>query len=243
MKQAVFFGLGSDGTVGLTKTHQNDRRGHRLYAQGYFVYDSKKAGAMTVSHLRFGPAPIRSTYLIRQAEFVACHRFDLLHQINVLDYTKPGGIFLLNSPAAPSEVWDRCRANSRSRSLDKDLSFYAIDANTVAARLRHGRAHQHHHADLFLRHLRRAGEGRGHRQRSSTRSRKPTANKRRRRGAAELSTPWTDAGEPQENRLSRRSATIGHAVRLHRRCPGKRRPISSARHRRHDRRQGRSAAR
>jgi pyruvate-ferredoxin/flavodoxin oxidoreductase len=120
MKQAVFFGLGSDGTVGANKNSiKIIGEGTDNFAQGYFVYDSKKAGAMTVSHLRFGPAPIRSTYLIRQAEFVACHRFDLLHQINVLDYVKPGGIFLLNSPGDPNEPGKTCRARSRSRSSSK----------------------------------------------------------------------------------------------------------------------------
>ncbi|MCF7675568.1 MAG: pyruvate:ferredoxin (flavodoxin) oxidoreductase, partial [Akkermansiaceae bacterium] len=133
MKQAIFFGLGSDGTVGANKNsikiigEDTDN-----YAQGYFVYDSKKAGAMTVSHLRFGPQPIRSTYLIRRAEFVACHRFDLLHQINILDYVKPGGIFLLNSPGDPHEAWDRLTRDLQEQIIAKDLSFYAIDASTVA---------------------------------------------------------------------------------------------------------------
>ena len=133
MKQAVFFGLGSDGTVGANKNSiKMIGEGTDNYAQGYFVYDSKKAGAMTVSHLRFGPAPIRSTYLIRRAEFVACHRFDLLHQINVLDYTKPGGIFLLNSPGDPSEAWGRLPRELQEQIILKNLTFYAIDANTVA---------------------------------------------------------------------------------------------------------------
>ena len=133
MKQAVFFGLGSDGTVGANKNSiKIIGEGTDNYAQGYFVYDSKKAGAMTVSHLRFGPTPIRSTYLIRQAEFVACHRFDLLHQIGVLDYAKPGGIFLLNSPGDPNEAWDRLPREIQEQIVMKNLSFYAIDASTVA---------------------------------------------------------------------------------------------------------------
>ena len=133
MKQAVFFGLGSDGTVGANKNSiKMIGEGTDNFAQGYFVYDSKKAGAMTVSHLRFGPAPIRSTYLIRSAEFVACHRFDLLQQINVLDYTKPGGIFLLNSPGDPNEAWDRLPQDLQQQIIDKKLAFYAIDASTVA---------------------------------------------------------------------------------------------------------------
>lgn len=133
MKQAVFFGLGSDGTVGANKNSiKIIGEGTENYAQGYFVYDSKKAGAMTVSHLRFGPSPIRSTYLIRQAEFVACHRFDLLHQINVLDYVKPNGIFLLNSPGDPNETWKNLPREIQEQIILKNLSFYAIDASTVA---------------------------------------------------------------------------------------------------------------
>jgi pyruvate-ferredoxin/flavodoxin oxidoreductase len=133
MKQAVFFGLGSDGTVGANKNSiKMIGEGTDNFAQGYFVYDSKKAGAMTVSHLRFGPSPIRSTYLIRSAEFVACHRFDLLHQINVLDYTKPGGIFLLNSPGDPNETWERLPKDIQDEIIRKKLAFYAIDASTVA---------------------------------------------------------------------------------------------------------------
>ena len=133
MKQAVFFGLGSDGTVGANKNSiKMIGEGTDNFAQGYFVYDSKKAGAMTVSHLRFGPAPIRSTYLIRSAEFVACHRFDLINQVNVLDYVKPGGIFLLNSPGDPNEVWDRLPSDLQQQIIAKKLEFYAIDASTVA---------------------------------------------------------------------------------------------------------------
>jgi pyruvate-ferredoxin/flavodoxin oxidoreductase len=133
MKQAVFFGLGSDGTVGANKNSiKIIGEGTDNYAQGYFVYDSKKAGAMTVSHLRFGPQPIRSTYLIRQAEFVACHRFDLMHQINVLDYAKPNGIFLLNSTGDPHEAWKNLPREIQEQIILKNLSFYAIDASTVA---------------------------------------------------------------------------------------------------------------
>jgi pyruvate-ferredoxin/flavodoxin oxidoreductase len=133
MKQAVFFGLGSDGTVGANKNSiKIIGEGTDNFAQGYFVYDSKKAGAMTVSHLRFGPQPIRSTYLIRQAEFVACHRFDLMHQVDVLSYAKPGGIFLLNSPGDPHEAWSRLPREIQEQIILKNLSFYAIDASTVA---------------------------------------------------------------------------------------------------------------
>ncbi|HEX5790424.1 MAG TPA: pyruvate:ferredoxin (flavodoxin) oxidoreductase, partial [Luteolibacter sp.] len=133
MKQAVFFGLGSDGTVGANKnTIKIIGEGTDNYAQGYFVYDSKKSGAMTVSHLRFGPEPIRSTYLIRQAEFVACHRFDLLNQVGVLDYAKPHGIFLLNSPGDPKDAWDLLPREVQEQIIMKNLEFYAIDASSVA---------------------------------------------------------------------------------------------------------------
>jgi pyruvate-ferredoxin/flavodoxin oxidoreductase len=133
MKQAVFFGLGSDGTVGANKNSiKIIGEGTDNYAQGYFVYDSKKAGAMTVSHLRFGPQPIRSTYLIRQAEFVACHRFDLMHQVDVLSYAKTGGIFLLNSPGDPNETWSKLPREIQEQIILKNLDFYAIDASTVA---------------------------------------------------------------------------------------------------------------
>ena len=97
--QAVFVGLGSDGTVGANKSSVKIiGEGTDLWAQGYFVYDSKKSGSVTVSHLRFGPEPIRSTYLVGDADFVACHQFGLLETVKVLDYAKPGATFLLNCP-------------------------------------------------------------------------------------------------------------------------------------------------
>ncbi len=106
--RALFYGLGSDGTVGANKNsieiigEQTDH-----YAQGYFVYDSKKSGSLTVSHLRFGPRPIRSTYLISHANFVACHQWHFLERLPVLDSLEPGGTFLLNSPYGPEDVWER----------------------------------------------------------------------------------------------------------------------------------------
>jgi pyruvate-ferredoxin/flavodoxin oxidoreductase len=133
VRQAVFFGLGSDGTVGANKNSiKIIGEATENHAQGYFVYDSKKAGAMTVSHLRFGPRPIRSTYLIRAADFVACHRFDLLHQVDVLGHAKPGGIFLLNSPGDPNEAWNQLPRRIQEQIILKNLEFHAIDASTVA---------------------------------------------------------------------------------------------------------------
>ena len=131
--RAVFYGLGSDGTVGANKNsikiigQETD-----LHAQGYFVYDSKKAGSVTVSHLRFGPRPIRSTYLISRAGFVACHQFSFLDRIDVLREADMGATFLLNSPYGPDEVWDRLPRSVQQQILDKKLRFFVIDAFKVA---------------------------------------------------------------------------------------------------------------
>jgi pyruvate-ferredoxin/flavodoxin oxidoreductase len=131
--RAVFYGLGSDGTVGANKNSiKIIGEDTDFYAQGYFVYDSKKAGAMTVSHLRFGPRPIRSTYLITQANFVACHQFSFVEHFDVLKLAQPGATFLLNSPYAPDKVWDRLPLSMQQEVLDKKLRMYVIDADTVA---------------------------------------------------------------------------------------------------------------
>ena len=130
---ALFYGLGSDGTVGATKSTVKIIGEHTdLHAQGYFVYDSKKSGAMTVSHLRFSEAPIRSTYLIDRADFVACHHFGLLERIDVLQHAKPGAIFLLNSPYGPEAVWEQLPRRVQEAIVDRDLAFYVIDAWAVA---------------------------------------------------------------------------------------------------------------
>jgi len=131
--QCVFFGLGSDGTVGANKNSIKiigDEPGR--YAQGYFVYDSKKSGAMTISHLRFGPEPIRSTYLIEEADFVACHQFNFLGKYDVLKYARPGATVLLNAPFGPGKVWDNLPEDVQQQMLDKGVKLYAVDANTVA---------------------------------------------------------------------------------------------------------------
>ena len=131
--QAVFFGLGSDGTVGANKnTIKIIGEDTPNFAQGYFVYDSKKAGAITISHLRFGPRPIRSTYLISHADVVACHQYDFLDKYDVLGVAKPGGVFLLNSPYDATEVWDRLPAEVQGEIVQKSLRFYVIDAYAVA---------------------------------------------------------------------------------------------------------------
>jgi pyruvate-ferredoxin/flavodoxin oxidoreductase len=131
--QAMFFGLGSDGTVGANKSSVKIIGEHTdLFAQGYFVYDSKKSGAVTVSHLRFGPEPIRSTYLIDGADFVACHQFGLLEKLKVLPHARPGATFLLNSPFGADEVWDHLPVEVQREILDKDIALWVIDADRVA---------------------------------------------------------------------------------------------------------------
>ena len=131
--RAVFFGLGSDGTVSANKNSIKIIGEHTdLHVQGYFVYDSKKAGSVTVSHLRFGPSPIRSTYLIEQASFVACHDFERLERTDVLGIAAPGATFLLNSPFGPDDVWDRLPVEIQQQILDKGLRLFVVDGYRVA---------------------------------------------------------------------------------------------------------------
>jgi pyruvate-ferredoxin/flavodoxin oxidoreductase len=131
--QAVFYGLGSDGTVGANKFGIKIIAEHTdLHVQGYFVYDSRKAGSVTVSHLRFGPDPIRSTYLIDGADFVACHQFGLLERMKVLDVARHGAVFLLNSPYPAAETWSHLPVEVQQQILDKDLRCHVIDAHRVA---------------------------------------------------------------------------------------------------------------
>jgi len=131
--RAMFYGLGADGTVGANKnsikiigeeTENN--------AQGYFVYDSKKSGSMTVSHLRFGPDPIHSTYLINQANFVGCHQFMFLEKYNVVEQAVEGATFLLNSPFSLEETWEKIPIETQQTIIDKKLKMYVIDAYKVA---------------------------------------------------------------------------------------------------------------
>ncbi len=131
--QAVFFGLGSDGTVGAARSSAKIVGDNTdLNVQAYFVYDSRKAGSVTVSHLRFDAGPIRSTYLIEQADFVACHDFALLAKMKILDIARPGATFLLNAPYPPAEVWDHLPFEVQQQIIDKRLSFSAIDAYSIA---------------------------------------------------------------------------------------------------------------
>ncbi len=136
--RAVFFGIGSDGTVGANKNTikilgDEAAEGSAItYAQGYFVYDSKKSGSQTVSHLRFGPEPIRAPYLVRQASFVGCHQFGLLDRVDVLGPAAPGATLLLNCPHPAPEVWDALPRPVQEKILAKRLEVYAIDAATIA---------------------------------------------------------------------------------------------------------------
>ena len=131
--RAVFYGLGSDGTVGANKNsikilgEETDG-----FAQGYFVYDSKKAGAVTISHLRFGPRPIRSAYLIRRAGFVACHQFEFVHRYDVLETAADGAAFLLNTPYGPDAVWDELPREMQEEIVGKKLRFFVVDAFRIA---------------------------------------------------------------------------------------------------------------
>ena len=131
--RAMFYGLGSDGTVGANKNSikiigENTDN----YAQGYFVYDSKKAGAVTISHLRFGPKPIRSIYLVSKANFVACHQPIFLDRYDMLKSLVPGGTFLLNTHFSADEIWDQLPRSAQEALIKKKLKFYVIDALTVA---------------------------------------------------------------------------------------------------------------
>ncbi|PKP13530.1 MAG: pyruvate:ferredoxin (flavodoxin) oxidoreductase [Bacteroidetes bacterium HGW-Bacteroidetes-3] len=129
----MFYGLGSDGTVGANKNsikiigETTDN-----FVQGYFVYDSKKAGAQTVSHLRFGPEPIYSTYLINKANFIACHQTSFIYKYDVLEHIKKGGTFLLNTPHSKYKVWTELPSTMQRRIIDNDIDFYVIDATKVA---------------------------------------------------------------------------------------------------------------
>ncbi|MGZ4132898.1 MAG: pyruvate:ferredoxin (flavodoxin) oxidoreductase, partial [Actinomycetota bacterium] len=131
--RAVFFGLGSDGTVSANKNSIKIIGDHTdMHTQGYFVYDSKKSGAATVSHLRFGPREIRGSYLVNSADFVACHQFERLEKLDVLGVARPGGTFLLNSPYGPEEIWDKLPADVQQAIVDKGLRFFVVDGYRVA---------------------------------------------------------------------------------------------------------------
>jgi pyruvate-ferredoxin/flavodoxin oxidoreductase len=175
--RAMFFGLGADGTVGANKNSVKIiGEETENFAQGYFVYDSKKSGTITTSHLRFGAKPIRSSYLITQANFVACHQFSFLERVDMLKAAEPGAVFLLNSPFGP----DDAEANHRQEA--PVLRHRRLRGGQGK---RHGRAHQHHHADLLFRHQRRAA-ARGSHRRHQGHHQEDLRPPGRRRGAEEL---------------------------------------------------------
>lgn len=131
--QALFFGLGADGTVGANKnTIKIIGENTDLFAQGYFVYDSKKSGAKTVSHLRFGKKPIKAPYLISAADFIACHQFNFLEKEDMLKYAKPSSVFLLNSPWDQNEVWDKLPLETQKKIISRKIKLFVINATEVA---------------------------------------------------------------------------------------------------------------
>ena len=146
-----FYGLGSDGTVGANKNSIKIIGDHTdMYAQGYFSYDSKKSGGITVSHLRFGKTPIQSTYLIDAADFVACHNPSYVTKYDMVSSLKDGGVFLLNCPWTAEEMDEKLPAKMKQLLAKKHARFYNIDAIDLAAEGRHGQPHQHHHAGCLL---------------------------------------------------------------------------------------------
>ena len=138
--RGLFYGLGSDGTVSANKNSiKIIGKKTNNYAQGYFVYDSKKAGSTTVSHLRFGKLPIHSTYLIQKANFIAVHQFQFLEKFDLLEKLEPNGIFLLNAPYSPEEVWEQLPKTFQKQIIEKSIKFYVIDAYQVAKEYNMGR--------------------------------------------------------------------------------------------------------
>ncbi len=133
VRRSVFFGLGADGTVGANKNSIKIIGEETTnFAQGYFVYDSKKSGAITISHLRFGPRPIRSAYLIKQANFIGVHQFNFLEKYDVLGYAAPGAVLLINAPMEQALVWDQLPREVQQQIIEKKVKVYTIDAYRVA---------------------------------------------------------------------------------------------------------------
>ncbi|MFZ1283881.1 MAG: pyruvate:ferredoxin (flavodoxin) oxidoreductase, partial [Propionicimonas sp.] len=138
--RAVFYGMGSDGTVGANKnTIKILGSMEDTYAQGYFVYDSKKSGSRTVSHLRFGPEPIDAPYLISKAGFIGCHNWSILERVDILEFARPGTVLLVNSPHAPDEVFAQLPVPMQRRIIDLRIELWTIDANVVARKAGMGR--------------------------------------------------------------------------------------------------------
>ena len=131
--RAVFYGLGSDGTVGANKnTIKIIGSDPGTYAQGYFVYDSKKSGSRTVSHLRFGPNPIQAPYLVTRSNFIGCHHWSILERVDVLEFAQPGATLLINSPYPADQVWEQLPRPMQDRIVELGISLHVIDASAVA---------------------------------------------------------------------------------------------------------------
>jgi pyruvate-ferredoxin/flavodoxin oxidoreductase len=138
--RAVFYGLGSDGTVGANKNSVKILGAiDDTYAQGYYVYDSKKSGSRTVSHLRFGPKPIEAPYLVSKAGFIGCHHWSILERVDVLEFARPGTVLLINTPYEPSDVFGHLPQQMQRRIIDLGIELWAIDANMVARKAGMGR--------------------------------------------------------------------------------------------------------
>ena len=175
-----------------------------MYAQGYFVYDSHKSGAQTVSHLRFGPRPIHAPYLIESANFVACHQFELSRaRIDVLRLAAPGATFLLNSPYGPDEVWDHLPRSVQQQILDQEAALLRDRRVQGRARGRAGRPHQHRAADLLLRDLGRAAARRRRSRSIKHVDRQELRRQGRRRRAQELRGGRRHAGASVRGRAFR----------------------------------------
>ena len=161
--RALFYGLGSDGTVSANRNSVKIvGENTPLHAQGYFVYDSRKAGSVTTSHVRFSPRPIKGSYLVHKANFVACHQPQFLERIDMLSLTVPGATFLLNSHYGPDQVWDHLPAEVQKQIIDKKLKLFVVDAYKVANDTDMGVPHQHDHADMLLQAGQRDPGRRGH---------------------------------------------------------------------------------
>jgi pyruvate-ferredoxin/flavodoxin oxidoreductase len=162
--RAIFYGLGSDGTVGANKNsikiigEETDN-----YAQGYFVYDSKKSGSVTVSHLRFGPNPIRSTYLVTKANFVACHQWEFVEKFDLLETAINGSTFLINSPYKPSEIWHHFPRPIQEQIINVKTSKFTPSTPFKSPVKWNGGTHQYSHASVFLCLIRSITKRRSHR--------------------------------------------------------------------------------
>ena len=161
--RGLFYGLGADGTVSANKNsikiigEVTDN-----YVQGYFVYDSKKSGSLTVSHLRFGKNPIHSTYLINSANFIACHQFNYIKKYDILKAAEQGATFLLNAPYEIEDVWDRIPKTIQEQIIRKELEILCGQCVESGARNRHGITYQYYFTDLLLCNLQRSSPGGSH---------------------------------------------------------------------------------